>query len=334
MTTRVVSTGIASSTPAVVCTPPQDSATRIAAVCRMPTRSPTRFSTWPSGTSSNDDEEADHQGLAHQWWNESESFGHRTLPSVVALAGSLAAMWPIGAAQLWRIVAAASANIARACPSPSSISTARSRIATRCFRWCCGSSRGRPVAPAAAVARGAGRQFASCSIAIAPRSSNRCCAPRCAARRAASCTRPARAFVTRHHRATAVSRMRWPRSAVIARRDTHLVLMSASVDFYVPEFGRQLGFDQVISTGVAWNGELLDGTLTTPNRRGDEKARCLRALVAERNDERNLRVRQRRFGSAAPATRATRPAGERQSHRAPRSSRDRRAPRRMDLNPT
>ncbi len=28
----------------------------------------------------------------------------------------------------------------------------------------------------------------------------------------------------------------------------HLVLMSASVDFYVPEFGRQLGFDQVIST--------------------------------------------------------------------------------------
>ncbi len=64
----------------------------------------------------------------------------------------------------------------------------------------------------------------------------------------------------------------------------HLVLMSASVDFYVPEFGRQLGFDQVISTGVAWQGDLLDGTLTTPNRRGEEKANCLRALVAERND--------------------------------------------------
>ena len=54
--------------------------------------------------------------------------------------------------------------------------------------------------------------------------------------------------------------------------------MSASVDFYVPEFGRQLGFDEVISTGVAWNGDRLDGTLTTPNRRGEEKARCLRAL--------------------------------------------------------
>ena len=64
----------------------------------------------------------------------------------------------------------------------------------------------------------------------------------------------------------------------------YLVLMSASVDFYVPEFGRQLGFDQVISTGVAWNGDRLDGTLTTANRRGDEKARCLRALVDGRRD--------------------------------------------------
>jgi phosphatidylglycerophosphatase C len=64
----------------------------------------------------------------------------------------------------------------------------------------------------------------------------------------------------------------------------YLVLMSASVDFYVPEFGRQLGFDQVISTGVAWQGDRLDGTLTTPNRRGEEKAVQFRALVAERND--------------------------------------------------
>jgi phosphatidylglycerophosphatase C len=64
----------------------------------------------------------------------------------------------------------------------------------------------------------------------------------------------------------------------------YLVLMSASVDFYVPEFGRQLGFDHVISTGVAWEGDRLDGTLTTENRRGEEKARCLRELVADRND--------------------------------------------------
>ncbi len=63
-----------------------------------------------------------------------------------------------------------------------------------------------------------------------------------------------------------------------------LVLMSASVDFYVPEFARQLGFDAVICTGVAWNGDRLDGTLTTANRRGEEKARCFRELVDSRSD--------------------------------------------------
>jgi HAD superfamily hydrolase (TIGR01490 family) len=75
-------------------------------------------------------------------------------------------------------------------------------------------------------------------------------------------------------------------AAIRRHRDAghHLVLMSASVDFYVPEFGRQLGFAEVISTGVAWNGDRLDGTLTTPNRRGEEKAVCLRALVAARSD--------------------------------------------------
>ena len=65
----------------------------------------------------------------------------------------------------------------------------------------------------------------------------------------------------------------------------YLVLMSASVDFYVPEFARQLEFDHVISTGVRWDGDRLDGTLTTPNRRGDEKAHCLRALLATRPDD-------------------------------------------------
>jgi HAD superfamily hydrolase (TIGR01490 family) len=59
-----------------------------------------------------------------------------------------------------------------------------------------------------------------------------------------------------------------------------LVLMSASVDFYVPEFGRQLGFDHVISTEVRWNGNRLDGTLISANRRGEEKARCVRDLLA------------------------------------------------------
>jgi phosphatidylglycerophosphatase C len=76
-------------------------------------------------------------------------------------------------------------------------------------------------------------------------------------------------------------------STVRRHRDAghHLVLMSASVDFYVPEFARQLEFDQVISTEVRWNGDLLDGTLTSPNRRGEEKAHCLRALLAARPDQ-------------------------------------------------
>jgi len=63
-----------------------------------------------------------------------------------------------------------------------------------------------------------------------------------------------------------------------------LVLMSASVDFYVPEFGRQLGFDHVISTGVRWVGDRFDGSLTTPNRRGEEKSNCVRGLLEQRDD--------------------------------------------------
>jgi phosphatidylglycerophosphatase C len=57
-----------------------------------------------------------------------------------------------------------------------------------------------------------------------------------------------------------------------------LVLMSASTDLYVPAIGTALGFDDVICTGVRWNGDHLDGHLTTPNRRGTEKTRCLEAL--------------------------------------------------------
>jgi phosphatidylglycerophosphatase C len=57
-----------------------------------------------------------------------------------------------------------------------------------------------------------------------------------------------------------------------------LVLMSASVDFYVPAIARALGFAETLCTGVRWNGERLDGALTTPNRRGPEKVHCLEAL--------------------------------------------------------
>jgi phosphatidylglycerophosphatase C len=57
-----------------------------------------------------------------------------------------------------------------------------------------------------------------------------------------------------------------------------LVLMSASTDLYVPAIATALGFDEVICTGVSWDGDRLDGHLTTANRRGAEKARCFEAL--------------------------------------------------------
>ncbi|MGH8149140.1 MAG: HAD family hydrolase [Steroidobacteraceae bacterium] len=59
-----------------------------------------------------------------------------------------------------------------------------------------------------------------------------------------------------------------------------LVLLSASPDLYVPAIGARLGFDETVSTGIRWSGDRLDGALTTANRRGPEKTRCLEALVS------------------------------------------------------
>ena len=65
------------------------------------------------------------------------------------------------------------------------------------------------------------------------------------------------------------------------RRDGDaLVLLSASPDLYVPLLGRQLGFDSTVCTEVTWDGERLVGRLATPNRRGEEKTRCLEKLRA------------------------------------------------------
>jgi HAD superfamily hydrolase (TIGR01490 family) len=71
--------------------------------------------------------------------------------------------------------------------------------------------------------------------------------------------------------------------AAIERHRLHgdrLALLSASPDLYVPAIGKALGFDDVECTGVAWAGSRLLGTLTTVNRRGEEKVRCLEALRA------------------------------------------------------
>lgn len=54
-----------------------------------------------------------------------------------------------------------------------------------------------------------------------------------------------------------------------------LVLLSASPDLYVPQIGQMLGFERTLCTELEWQGERLDGRLKTPNRRGEEKLRCL-----------------------------------------------------------
>jgi len=59
-----------------------------------------------------------------------------------------------------------------------------------------------------------------------------------------------------------------------------LVLLSASVDLYVPDIGRRLGFDESICTEVAWRDDRLDGALVTENRRAEEKRRCVETLRA------------------------------------------------------
>lgn len=75
-----------------------------------------------------------------------------------------------------------------------------------------------------------------------------------------------------------------PRALQVLDRHRHagdrLVLMSASVDLYVPRIAAQLGFHETICTGVGWAAGRIDGTLTTENRRGAEKSRCLRQLKA------------------------------------------------------
>jgi HAD superfamily hydrolase (TIGR01490 family) len=76
----------------------------------------------------------------------------------------------------------------------------------------------------------------------------------------------------------------WPGAlAAIARHRAagdRLVLLSASVDLYVPEIARRLGFDEAICTEIAWRDGRIDGALATANRRGAEKRRCVEALRA------------------------------------------------------
>lgn len=67
------------------------------------------------------------------------------------------------------------------------------------------------------------------------------------------------------------------------RAQAHLVLLSASPNLYVPVIAKALGFDECVCSEVSWGSDgRLDGTLTSANRRGPEKARFVKSLLAER----------------------------------------------------
>ncbi len=78
--------------------------------------------------------------------------------------------------------------------------------------------------------------------------------------------------------------------AAIARhraQGDRLLLMSASVDLYVPMIGRALGFAETLCTRVRWRADgRLDGRLASANCRGEEKRRLLQALLARSPDSR------------------------------------------------
>jgi phosphatidylglycerophosphatase C len=70
-------------------------------------------------------------------------------------------------------------------------------------------------------------------------------------------------------------------------RGDRLLLMSASVDLYVPRIAQALGFDEVICTQVRWRSDgRLDGRLASANCRGEEKRRCLAAVIARDSPDR------------------------------------------------
>ena len=63
--------------------------------------------------------------------------------------------------------------------------------------------------------------------------------------------------------------------------------MSASTDLYVPLIGRALKFAQTVCTQVRWRPDgRLDGRLASANCHGQEKRRCLQALLARQRPSR------------------------------------------------
>lgn len=89
-----------------------------------------------------------------------------------------------------------------------------------------------------------------------------------------------REFITRLRAggllAGAMERIAWHRAS-----GHRLVLLSASIDLHVPDLAAALGFDEWICTRLTrFPDGRLEGRLASPNRRGEEKARVVRELLA------------------------------------------------------
>ena len=62
----------------------------------------------------------------------------------------------------------------------------------------------------------------------------------------------------------------------------HLLLVTASLDFYVQRLGRTLGFDHVLSTKAAWTDHnTLSGDMDGPNLKGNEKVNAVQKWLSE-----------------------------------------------------
>jgi len=81
--------------------------------------------------------------------------------------------------------------------------------------------------------------------------------------------------------ATGLRRDALARLAHYRQRGDRLVLLTASLDLYVHEVGRRLGFDHVLCTKAEWVDGRLSGKLAGPNHHGEEKVRCLLQLKQE-----------------------------------------------------
>jgi phosphatidylglycerophosphatase C len=81
----------------------------------------------------------------------------------------------------------------------------------------------------------------------------------------------------------ALERIEWHRT-----RGDELLLVSASLDVYAIAIGAALGFDAVICTRAAWDGDRLAGGLEGPNLLGDAKVEAVRRFLDAEGGSRHV----------------------------------------------